>query len=97
MTAVKIAKTFLDLSRNMPRSSERDEVIKAAQEFARLVNVRNDILHGKPCTGPNGEPRLSGTEVVGIIDLEEAADAFAATGIELNRLFYGFLATFVPR
>jgi len=46
-TAGKIAKFFLDLTRNMPKSKEREELRKAAEEFARLVEVRNAILHVK--------------------------------------------------
>jgi len=95
-TAGRIAKTFLDLTRNMLRSSERDELRRAAEWFARLVEVRNSIVHGKPCTGPNGEARLSSPAVLEIPNLEAAADDFTDCGIELNRLFYGFPATYVP-
>jgi hypothetical protein len=96
-TAGKIAKLFLDLTRNMPRSKEREELRKAAEEFARLVDIRNAIVHGKPCTGPSGEARLSAGNVLEISYLEDAADAFTACGAELNRLFYGFLSTYVPQ
>jgi hypothetical protein len=96
-TAGKIAKFFMDLTRNMPKSKEREELSAAAEEFARLVDIRNAILHGKPCTGPNGEARLSSGQVLEIAYLEESADAFTACGIELNRLFYGFLSTYTPQ
>lgn len=96
-TAGRIAKFFLDLTRNMPKSPEREELRSAAAEFARLVEIRNAILHGKPCTGPNGDARLSSGAVLEIGYLEDAADAFTACGIELNRLFNGFLATYVPQ
>ena len=96
-TAGKIAKFFLDLARNMPKSKEREELKQAAEEFARLVNVRNAILHGKPCTSPSGEVRLSSSSVLEIDYLENAADEFTACGNELNRLFYGFLSAYVPQ
>ena len=95
-TAGQIAKTFIDLARNMPKSRARDELCTLSQKFSRLVIVRNDIVHGKPCTGPNGEARLSGSKVIEISDLEDAADEFTACGIELNVLSYGFLATYTP-
>lgn len=95
LTAGKIAKKFIDLTRNMPKSEARAELITAAQVFAELVPLRNSIFHGKPCTGPNGEARLSGINVFEIIDLEEAADNFSACGIELNRLLHGFLSTYL--
>lgn len=94
-TAGEIAKFFIDLTRNMPKSKEREELKAAAAEFSCLVEVRNSIFHGKPCTGPNGEARLSAQTVLELAFLEDAADAFAACGIELNRLFYGFLSTYV--
>ena len=74
LTAGKIAKYFGDLVRNMPRSTARQELESAAARFLELVGVRNSILHGKPCTGPSGEARLSATRVVEIVNLEEAAD-----------------------
>ena len=97
MTAGKIAKYFIDLTRSMPKSREREELCQAAQVFVRLVQERNRILHGKPCTGPNGESRLSSATVIEIPDLEDAADSFAACGNELNRLYYGFLTSYVPQ
>jgi hypothetical protein len=96
-TAGAIAKFFIDLTRNMPKSSEREELKVAAEEFARLVKIRNAILHGKPCTGPSGEARLSSENVLEIAYLEDAADAFTACNAELDRLFYGFLSTYVPQ
>jgi hypothetical protein len=96
-TAGKIAKFFMDLTRSMPKSREREELKAAAAEFSRLVLVRNSILHGKPCTGRCGEARLSSGMVLELVYLEDAADAFTACGIELSRLFYGFLSTYIPQ
>lgn len=97
LTAGQIAKKLLDIVRNMPPSNERVELTNAAQSFAQLVPLRNKILHGKPCTDPNGEACLSSPSVIEIADLENAADAFSACSIELNRLLHGFLATYSPR
>lgn len=97
LTAGQIAKKLLDIVRNMPPSNERQELTNAAQSFAQLVSLRNKILHGKPCTGPNGEARLSSSSVIEIPDLENAADVFSACSLELNRLLHGFLATYSPR
>ena len=97
LTAGKIAKKLMDLARNMSKSAEREELGAAAKVFADLVSLRNNILHGKPCTGPNGDARLSSANVLEIPDLQDAADAFSACGIELNRLFHGFLSTYTPK
>ena len=96
MTGGKIAKRFIDLCRNMPKSKERDKLFNAAKCFATLVSERNRILHGKPCTGPSGEARLSSSGVIEISDLENAADAFEECSCELNAIFYGFLETYIP-
>jgi len=97
MTAGQIAKTFVDITRNMPKSKEREELKAFADQFMELVGVRNNIMHGKPCTGPNGEARLSGERVIEIPDLEAAADDFVECGSKLNGVFYGFLETYEPR
>ncbi|MFN9547846.1 MAG: hypothetical protein ACK6AD_12410 [Cyanobacteriota bacterium] len=97
LTAGRIAKRFLDLARNMPPSKGREALKASAAKFAVLVETRNQILHGKPCTGPNGESRLSSSKVLEIADLENAADEFSQCCIELNEQFYGFLATYVPQ
>lgn len=96
LTAGKIAKLFIDACRNMPKSKERTELQSIAQEFARLVPIRNDILHGKPCTAPSGEQRLSGQQIIEISDLEKAADEFVACGGRLNDLYYKFLVNYEP-
>ncbi len=92
MTAGKIAKKLLDLVRNMPKSKERENLMVVAQSFVDLVLLRNGILHGKPCTEPNGEARLSSPSVIEIRDLEQAADHFSACSIEFNRFLRGYLA-----
>ena len=96
LTAGRIAKLFIDLCRNIPKSKERSELQSIAQEFARLVLVRNDILHGKPCTAPSGEQRLSGQKIIEIPDLQNASDDFVACGGRLNNLYYKFLVHYVP-
>lgn len=96
MTAGAIAKFFNDVVRNMPNTPERKELSILALEFMGLVKVRNDIIHGKPCTGPNGEPRLSGSKILEISDLEKAADNFVECDVKLNAMFYGFLKGYKP-
>lgn len=96
LTAGKIAKRFLDVTRNMPPSAGREKLKASAERFATLVKMRNWILHGKPCTGPNGESRLSSSKVLEISHLEDGADAFSQCSIELNEQFYGFLASYQP-
>ena len=96
LTAGQIAKRFIDLVRNMPKSAAREDLSAVALEFAQLVQVRNQILHGKPCTGPNGDARLSSVRVLEIVDLENAADAFSECSSKVNELLHGFLKTYAP-
>lgn len=97
MTAGTIGKHFANIVRNMPKSKEREQLSSLASEFLALVNERNRIIHGKPCTAPNGAQRLSGDGIIEITHLERAADAFTICGGKLNSLFYGFLQSYVPR
>ncbi len=94
MTAGKIAKKFIDATRNMTKSAERAELQILASEFKDFVEVRNNIVHGKPCTSPQGDQRLSGDNVIEIIDLKNAADDFVECNDKLNVLFYDFLLTY---
>ncbi|MEO1081757.1 MAG: hypothetical protein AAFY29_19520 [Pseudomonadota bacterium] len=96
MTAGRIAKRFAEATRNMPRSEERQALQRLAQQFTELVKIRNNIIHGKPCTSPAGKQRLSGGEIIEIEYLKNAADRFSECAEKLNKLFYGFLTTYVP-
>lgn len=97
MTAGTIGKYFANIVRNMPKSKEREELSSLASEFLTLVNERNRIIHGKPCTAPSGAQRFSSSGIIEIADLEKAADAFTVCGGKLNSIIYGFLQTYVPR
>ena len=97
MTAGTIAKRFIDATRNMPKSKEREHLKTLAQKFMELVQIRNQIMHGKPCTSPNGDQRLSGDAIIEISTLENAADDFVECSGKLNDMFYGFLKSFEPR
>jgi hypothetical protein len=97
LTAGQIAQKLSDLIRNMPKSKEREELKLVAKTFAELVLLRNSIVHGKPCTGPHGEARISGPNVFEANDLQHAADQFSTCSIDLNRFLHGFLATYVPK
>jgi len=41
LTAGRIAKRFIDLARNMPKSAAREDLSAVAQEFVQLVQIRN--------------------------------------------------------
>lgn len=97
LTAGEIAHKLKDLVRNMPASAERAGLSKVAARFIELLSLRNQILHAKPCTSPNGYSRLSGSKIFEIQDLRAAADSFSECSSELNRFLYGFLATYRPR
>lgn len=96
LTAGRIGKKFKDLVRNMPASPERETLGELASEFLRLVQVRNSILHGKPCTAPSGEQRLTGSSIWEPQDLLDAADAFTSCSIKLNQHLHGLLAAYQP-
>lgn len=92
-TAGTIAKKFVNLVRNMPPSKEREALALNAQEFLRLVSTRNKIVHGKPCTSPDGSQRLSSGGVIELSEVNDAADNFSSCGDKFNSQFYGFLKT----
>lgn len=92
-TAGIIAADFHRLSQRRPTEQARNACVPPAEEFKRLVVLRNGILHGKPGTAPGGEQRLfRDGAACSISDLENAADAFGMCGIALNALLYGELS-----
>jgi hypothetical protein len=91
LTAGGIAKRFKNLVRSMPASAGRKELEALASEFEKLVETRNAIAHGKPCTAPGGAQRLSSPAILEIADLERAADDFTTCSLGLNSMLYGFL------
>jgi hypothetical protein len=79
-----------------PKLQAREDLSTVAREFVQLIQVRNQILHGKPCTGPNGVACLSSGRVRKIVDLENAADAFSECSSKVNELLHVFLNAYVP-
>lgn len=64
----------------------------AADEFKRLVGIRNDLMHANPGTAPNGDQRLfrKGSEWT-IPAVDDAADEFTANSIILNDHYHNVL------
>lgn len=96
LTAGQIAKRFENVTRNMPPSKDRERLQGLAAQFVDLVGLRNEIVHGKPCTGPTRSARLSNNKVLEVGDINDAADAFSQCSIHLNSELYGFLAKQKP-
>ncbi len=94
LRAGAIAIRFENLIKRMPSSPERQELQTLAGRFTQLVKIRNGILHGKPCTAPRGEQRLSSGAILEVADLERSADDFTECSSGLNSLLHGFLSTF---
>jgi hypothetical protein len=87
LTAGRIAKKFIELVDERASSSMRAELARDALEFDTLVTRRNEILHGKPCTGEDGKPALfGGNRFWPVSDLDVAADAASALSISLGAL-----------
>jgi len=95
-TAGKIARKLGNLVESMPRCPEKAELKLATQQFSDVVELRNRLIHAKPCTNPGGKARLSASRIYEINDLKEASDKFSTCSIELNRLLHGFLASYQP-
>lgn len=91
-TAGAIAKEFQRLVRGYPDPVAQPSLISAAEEFGRLVKLRNAILHANPGTTPEGHQRLFRNGVaLEIADLNSAADDFAAAGVICSELYHHVL------
>ena len=95
-TAGKVAKDLVRLVSKLPNQQDKIDCSSPAQEFKRLVVVRNRIVHGKPGTASNCDQRLfhDGTPLTPAM-IDDAADEFAACSAELNTLLYNQLKLLV--
>lgn len=88
-TAGQIASDFLRFIAAIPDAEERRLYSVHGDEFKRLVEVRNGIMHGKPGTTKAGEQRLYRDGGVWTLDaLHKAADEFVLCGRPINRLLH---------
>jgi hypothetical protein len=93
-TAGGIAKKFVHLASTLPAGPDKDECRAAAEEFQQLVERRNALLHAKPGTASGGEQQLFRNGTPWTVDMiEDSADEFATSGIRLNALLHGYLAS----
>lgn len=90
-TAGGIANELVKLvaARGLPPS---DPFVVAADDFKRLVKVRNAIAHGKPAAAPDGGQRLfrDGTPWT-VETLNDASDEFTDCQVRMNDILYGYL------
>lgn len=98
-TAGAIGTRFRELVRDLVPADapEKPELLAIADRFKELVNVRNAILHGHPCTSPDKEQRLAAEKIFNIVeipDLEHAADEFVALDLRLGEIYFRYLVGF---
>jgi hypothetical protein len=91
-TAGSIAADLEPLAAALPAGTVQARCLAAAQEFRRLVRVRNGIMHAQPCHTRTGEDQLVREGAIWTIpELETAADEFASCSVTLNDLFHHWL------
>ncbi|MBU0522711.1 MAG: hypothetical protein KKC24_23785 [Gammaproteobacteria bacterium] len=92
LTAGVVRRRFGKLVLAIADDELRDELVKAADVFNPLVDLRNDLIHGTPCTHPSYGQCLNGNTGAWSIDrINQAADAFAECAIIFNGILYGSL------
>jgi hypothetical protein len=96
MTAGDIAKRLRALVRKMPSSPDQEQLLAAAEEFVKLAETRNQILHGKPASTPDQRHRLnSKSGLLEVQEIRQASERFHECSGKLNHAFHGFLASYV--
>jgi hypothetical protein len=91
-TAGRVADTLLHLVKRVADLDEKPALENAAADFRFLVGTRNNLVHAKPGTAPDGGQGLfrHGDHWT-IAELEAVADAFAECSIKLNNALHGIL------
>lgn len=92
LTSGEIATKLVNFSKDMPPSEFKERIHAAALEFKRLTDdVRNNLVHGKPCTDrATGQASLSCymTGIWSVERLSDAADDFSECSEKLNAFLY---------
>jgi len=89
-TAGAIGKDLQSLFSRVVDPTLRTKIVPFAEEFRKVVEERNGLLHGKPGTAPSGDQRLfrNGIEwSIGAID--GFSDRCVVASLPLNALLYG--------
>jgi len=93
-TAGDIAIALIKHVSQIHDESQKQACVGLADEFKRLVSIRNGILHGKPGTSSDNEQRLFRNGTAWTIEMiDNAADQFAACSESLNTLIYATLSS----
>lgn len=90
-TAGGVAKKLVQLVEALPGSSSRDALIADAKRFKELTQIRNGLMHGRPCTH-EGKARLADDEIWTPERLQNTADDFSECSSKLNAHVHGWLA-----
>ena len=93
-TAGRVADTLIHLGKGLPHSAAKTALEEAAADFRFLVGTRNNLVHAKPGSAPDGTQGLfrHGDHWT-IHELEAVADAFAECGMRLNDALHGLLSS----
>ncbi len=90
-TAGGVSKALIKAVEDAPDAAKQ-LLEDAAINFAALVEERNGLAHGRPCTAPSGDQRLSRHGKIWTHELiDKAADEFALCSQNLNTIFYEYL------
>ena len=92
LTAGIIRKRLGKLITSVVEDGLREQLMKAAEVFNPLVDLRNDMIHGTPITDKQLGQCLKGkTGSWSIGRINQAADSFADCAILFNSLLHGAL------
>jgi hypothetical protein len=88
-TAGNIATSLTKYVSQLGDESLKQACIGPADEFERLVKIRNGLVHGKPGTSSNNVQCLFRDGVTWTVEMiDDAADQFTACSESLNKLLY---------
>lgn len=93
-TAGVIANDLIKLVNAITDQTLQAICLPPANEFKRLVQERNGLLHGKPITAKNGDQQLAkGNQEWTIAEIDAFSDDVMACSILLNDMVHKHLVT----
>ena len=92
-TAGRVADTLTHLVKRVAESADKTTLEHAAADFRFLVGTRNNLVHAKPGSSPDGTQGLfRHGDYWTIAELEAVADSFAECSMRLNHAIHGHLS-----
>jgi hypothetical protein len=82
-------KSKLSTCISLATPADQGELTALLNRFSDAIDLRNDVLHGKPCTSPTGQQRLARHgSILELADLTDRITEFRNLSCDFNQYYH---------